>query len=748
MNTPLNDKQDKLRELFQFIVDSLKVTQVELAKWTLISRPLINRFLNAKDADGTQKLPIKREGLIRFCEELTSEALDEGQAKLSRADSSSENSTEIDTAKLRQLFGEIGVDELLETAGLLPKNTQIIRVTPERFVSVAQIAALFELLTLEELLATTQGIVSIISPKLFPQSEDLESDALSNLIQSLKQPYQSEAPATSTDYRWKSHPILGVKRRLTIVDKLEKASMRLSAGGKTKFTQQEAISLFLSIAIKEQIPNHLNNLHIRVQKLEVKSLSHTITREDAENEKYVDVYERLLDCVYTEECKLKNPHYQERDQCKYEVVKHESIDWFDPVRMATITCSFGMDEGVGNCESIKWAYNSSNTILENAISACGLNLGLNEDGGLAHVITNTKALDGSVNSLVEASVIIGNKQEQYQGIWVDRDLTITILQALVCAAKQWLGEQVCRGELNLLIYVSACKSISELRQQIYSIGKKFQQFEFIDCERQDEYQEIFSNDKNFEQLRVSLQEIAKNARSELKKIPNTQVYFLLRFNLYRCYFLAKIMLLRFENFQGNISNVKQLISEIENVLEEDDIVKAQLNPIQALLQTERILYELSVGSVSEFIDNTKRNSWLKLEQWREKIHVAIKPETVYKDPGLDVYHALSEIYGNCARVEFYFSDDPEVLENAADNFLRAAHYALRIGYKQRASRWFALAGRVWVRLNNEELSKQALNLAKKLALANLTSWHYFNFRKAVCSEISLLEGEILLSTLR
>ena len=42
------------------------------------------------------------------------------------------------------------------------------------------------------------------------------------------------------------------------------------------------------------------------------------------------------------------------------------------------------------------------------------------------------------------------------------------------------------------------------------------------------------------------------------------------------------------------------------------------------------------------------------------------------------------------------------------------------------------------------MAKQSLRLAKQLALSNLTSWHDFDFRQAICSEISLLEGEILL----
>ena len=95
-------------------------------------------------------------------------------------------------------------------------------------------------------------------------------------------------------------------------------------------------------------------------------------------------------------------------------------------------------------------------------------------------------------------------------------------------------------------------------------------------------------------------------------------------------------------------------------------------------------------------------------------------------------------------MEFYLSDEKNTLEEAAAHFLRAAHYALRIGLTQRMARWLALAGRVWVRLGDSKLSIQALSFAEKLAKADLTAGHSNNFCQAVLSEVYLLEGEYLL----
>ncbi|MBW4511394.1 MAG: hypothetical protein KME64_33515 [Scytonematopsis contorta HA4267-MV1] len=774
---PMAKEQEELRELLNFIVNELGVTQVELSSWMGVSRPLVNKFL--KYNEQTERLPIKREGLIDLCTMLGLRELINLQGKLhnnhetSKPKSSSVNANSSDATgreslqpeQLRRLFAEVGVDELLEAAGLLPVKTQVIRVTPERFVPIAQMAALFELLSLEDLLSTTQGILSIISPKLFQtHSEDSNSDALEHLIESLEQSSQldtpniptpsqletlksliknqphnssseipdvleaskineleslvSNLPKSTQDTRWKLHPILGVKRRLDIIKKLRQASQAMLAAGKTKFSQQEAISLFLSIAIKERIPNNLPNLHIRVQKVEFKTLSYTITRK----KEYNNLYQMLVELVYDGERKLKNPKHLEESEAR--VIKPELLDLLDPVLMVTVTSRFGLGESEDSIDDqlAQWTYTSSNTMLENAMSACGLLLGISEE--IANIIVYTKALDGGVYSLVEACVVIGKNQHQYQGIWVDRDLTIVILQATVCAAKQRLAEQEREGKLDLQIYVSACKSISKLRQQIDSTRKAFQDFDFCKSEQ--------------------LNEAAKTAQDELIKIPNQQIYFSLRLSLYRSYLLAKLLQLRLMNLQGDIKNAGEIIKDIESVLNEDEAVKNELFPIQTLLQAERYLYKLSSGDVGDLSDSASPSAWLELDEWNQKIRNTIKPRKFYRDPGFDVYQALSEIYGNYARMKFYLSHDDKVLKTAAEEFLQAAHYALRIGSKQRAARWFALAGRVWVRLGDENFSKQALAVAEELAPANLTSGHSRSFRQAIYSEINLLRGEILL----
>ncbi|MFN6439193.1 MAG: hypothetical protein RMY35_020160 [Nostoc sp. DedSLP01] len=742
------EDQEELRELLHFYLNKMAATQAELSKGMDVSRPVVINFLKKGKK---QRLPVDRKSLIQLCESLQKGEVSKKKLKTeieSNLQKTEANVDEVANAeKMRELLAKIGVDELLESAGFLPEKTKIIRVTPERFFQVAQVVALLEFLEFEDLVSTTQEFlaiatnkIAIASKKRFPENQNpQDNDYLKYLIHSLKNDSKQN----------ETHPTLGLKLRLEVIDKLQRTWSKLKAGGKKNFTQQEAIRLFASIAIKEQMPKNVPNLHIRVQKTEFQTLSKSINVEDD----YKDLYHKFVKIAYQAESDLKTPdsdlkNSKQDDSSEFVEIAYQAesdletpgsnlknskkdkfFDLLNPIIMAIVTCSFNYNNEDNNEESqelIEWIYTSGNTILENAIGACCLHLGLTED--ISNINISTKTLDSSIDSLVETTVMLGNEQK-YQGIWVDRDSMITMLQAIVYATKQWLVDQSTNDKLDIEIYVSACKALADLRKRLTKVRKAFQNFQFLDDECKP----------------AEINKIAEIAKEELKKLPQEKIYFSYRLNFYRCYCVAKRLEIRLSNTQGNISILKSLIEEIQKVIEEDEEVKKELIPIQALIQSEIYLYELSCGHESSLFEFQQRSNWLELEDWHSKIKSAILKEgSCYKDPGLDIYKALSEIYGNAARIEFYLSDDKNILEETAKNFLKAAHYALRIGSTQRVTRWLALAGRVWVRLGDSKLSIQAFKLAKNLADADLTTGHSQNFREAVLSEIFLLYGEYLL----
>ena len=695
----IND-QEKLREMLLFFLNKMGATQVELSQGMGVSRPLVIDFLSERK----EYLPVSSKGLVDLCENLRKHK--PSKRKLNKG------SRDDEFILLRENLGEVGADELLESAGFLPDKTESIRVTPERFFQVTQIVALLELLEFEDLLSTTKEFFSIASDKLTIASKKLfddgdgNDDALEALIKKLREP----------------QPTLGLKLKLQVIQKLRLTQTNFRNGGKTKFSRKEAISLFLSILIKEKMKNEDDSLHARIKKLEFQTLSRSIDDE----EEYSDIYSKLKYIAYDAEYELKTPGIPpEKSKNNLNNLNLESLQ---PVIMAIATCNFGSDKE--DSEPLEWIYTSSNTMVENAISACTLNLGLKEDT-LLTISTNT--LDSNVHSLVETTVILGEKQ-QYQGIWVDRDSMTVMLQAIVCAVKQWFADKSRKKELDSKTYVSVCRNLSDLRNRLIKVRKAFHNFQFLDkgCQLSE------------------IKKISDEAKQHLKEIPDRDIFFTYRLNFFRCYCLAKRLELRLSNFQGNIINAKYLILELTEALEKPELFQLQvdqneLSPISALIRSEIYLYELSCGHNPRLFQDNDINLWFdELSDWKDKITKVINTKSCYKDAGLDVYESLSEIHGNAARIYFYISEDKSTLEEAAQHFLKAAHYALRIGLIQRVSRWIALAGRVWVRLKNSQLSLQAFKLSEKLAKTDLTAGHSDNFCQAVTSEINLLRGEYLL----
>ncbi|MGF1676933.1 MAG: hypothetical protein ACFCUV_25110 [Rivularia sp. (in: cyanobacteria)] len=691
--------QEKLREMLLFFLEEMGATQVELSEGMGVSRPLVIDFLSKRK----EYLPVSSEGLVKLCENLKSHRPSKRKLKKD----TQEDKSVITAHELRKELGKIGADELLESAGFLPDKNQSIRVTPERFFHIDQIVTLLELLEFEDLLPTAREILTITSNKLtiastkFFDNSYQDQDALKALIKKLGEP----------------HPTLGLKLKLEMIEKLEAAQKNLHNGGKTKFSRKEAIALFLSILIKQRT-SHENSLHARIKKLEFQTLSRSIDYTD----EYCDVYSLLEEIAFDAEYKLQTPglSLQETSQTRI-------LDSLQPVVMAIVTCNFG--DNSENRELLQWIYTSSNTMVENAISACTLNMGLKEDI-LLTISTNT--LDSNIHSLVETTVILGDKQ-QYQGIWVDRDSMIVMLQAIVCAVKQWFADQRQNNKLDNNIYISACRNLSELRKRLTQVRKAFHNFQFLDegCQLSE------------------IKKIAEQAKKHLLDIPREDIYFTYRLNFYRCYCLAKRLELRLSIFQGNMINAKYLIKELREAVENIDIFQIyvdrnEIAPIEALIRSEIYLYDLSCGQNPDLFADNCKNNWLELSGWKHKIRGIINTNSCYKDAGLDVYESLSEIHGNAARMYFYVSENRTTLEEAANNFLKAAYYALRIGLIQRVARWIALAGRVWVRLGDSKLSLQALKLSEKLAKTDLTTGHYDNFCQAVLSEINLLDGEYLL----
>ncbi len=754
----INHKE--LRQLLKFFSTELLASQTEIAQGADISRPNLNKFIKEGG-----KLPMKngRDSLIKLHKYLSNNAPSDKIASQVSEDEEERQKKKEQAKEYRELLKKLSPDEFLEAAGYLPKNANRLRVSPTIYQIMVEIEAMLEIMEVEDALYSTLDFKSILydklrktSNKLFPsekiketlpEEEPIKKDYLGDLINILMKKDTSTLP-------------LGLKERFFIKKKLEKAYEKLKKGGKKEFTQQEALSLFLSIAVKEKSSNHLIDLSIRLEKIEYQTLSSSIEFQ----QDYQNLYNKIFnDIAREEEFKLAGYDLNKQDSCSNQ--NPQQVYDNEPVLLARLTCFLKYNDRP--LEKVQFIYTSSNTPLENAIAAIGIHLGFNQELEGVHFVS-TKVLDSQINGLVETTVILKDGEHRYQSTWVDRDTIKTQLQAIISAAIHWIDhtskpedskdDNHSPSQLDLDLYKSILIRLSEIRTELFDLRQTFQNFRFLDDQcntsniseiskkAMDQLQEIPCIKKVDElrnQFKISQDENEKcKIKNQLKKINKTDIYLPYRKNLIRCFFQFKLILVRKANTQGDIRVVKCLIDELQSVLDdypewlEDDFL-----PMKTLLDAERYLYELSSGEQEYVFVKNAKDKENDLELTVTKLTTIIKNSKFYKDPGMDIYHSLSEIYGNIARLNFYLSDEKSIIEEARNNFLKAAYHASRIGANPRTARWIALAGRACIRLGEQALAQEAIELSTAIIRRELNTQYKPIFQDALLSETNLLRGE-------
>ena len=706
-----------LRQILIYLKDHLKLSLKELSDAIQLSRPTVTLFLNPKTTEQGETpeerlLPVTRQGLINLWNSIKPD---------NKKTDYIFDIEQIPEVTLKVLINKIGPDELLETANFLPQKDKYLRVSPDIYNELLQMTLILEMFDFKEAISTIRDCssnarnkLSSINDKLFSSDyKNNNSDALAHLIDQL----------LTADFT------LGLMERLKIYRKLDKTHKRLIAGGKKHFNKEEAISLFLSITIKEKLTKELVNINIRIQKLDFKTVSLAIEEEDEyKKDEYKDLYYEFLKIGNELEAKVKNTPYIGEDGKKDTYL-------FNPVIKAIITYRLSFNDQP--IKQIQATYTSSNTPNENAISALSLYLGFNKKLEQIRFFSQ-KVLNGDIHGLIETTAILEEDEKHYQGIWVDRNGMIGELQAIAEAGKYWLSEKILKNELKSEIYESACDKVSDLRKQLLQARTAFQDFQFLDLQKNDTNSE---KTIDLEYSNNTLKNIANTAEKELLKIPHENIYESYRLSLYRCYFHAKLLELRQANLGGKINDVNNLLKEIKKKFHENEKVKTQFTPINTLINVEIYLYELSSGRNLALFNDNKRKEYINLNEQVEQIINAINKQNFYKDSGSDIYFSLAEITGNTARIDFYLSNERAIIEECRQNFLQAAYYASRIGATRRMARWISLAGRASIRLKDGEFARQALEFSNHLLNKTLNYECKENFKDAIFSETYILEGE-------
>ena len=137
-----------LQRKFKDYIDILYTDNTELSDGLGISRPMISKFMNAKNED-IELLSITPDKIINLWKTLTSEEkIDSNHPNKKRYRRNPNDPPEKDIEKeaidARKELLENGPDELLVAAGYLPQDNKWIGVSPERYSMIRQIVLLLD----------------------------------------------------------------------------------------------------------------------------------------------------------------------------------------------------------------------------------------------------------------------------------------------------------------------------------------------------------------------------------------------------------------------------------------------------------------------------------------------------------------------------------------------------------------------------------------------------------------------------
>jgi|GEM_PF-4992860 len=421
-------------------------------------------------------------------------------------------------------------------------------------------------------------------------------------------------------------------------------------------------------------------------------------------------------------------------------------------------------------QQVTFSYASACTHLESILVALSNGLGyflsesLLADGSRTLKLGGLfmRALGDRTDSLTRISATLIDEEEQiYQGLWVEQNMILGLLQATASAALSWFSKQLNDGK-TLSKFLDICSRSAQIYQNlytnldsVYNYGENEKQADdrintvdrnravtsFAIQETQDIIQEIKGLVNDLEQIKQSLLEQGQSQK--IRKYLDNYRARLATKNL-----LAQTALAYAYLNQGEFKEANNKLVDLRNQLYRGELAMSSdrhLIPTTILYESSRMLFNLLAD----------KHNFLLGKEWRsdastEIVQDPIKELSKYAEKNntgiidFDVYLAASLFFDIVGVAEFYVCrscDEMKYLKSAIENLLKASHYSAQIGYRQRAARCLCYASRIYSRLGNHEAAGQFLESAKKLLIKPRFRFTSHNSNH----HILIAEGEMLWS---
>jgi hypothetical protein len=546
-------------------------------------------------------------------------------------------------------------------------------------------------------------------------------------------------------------------KRKQIIETNYKKAQNATDKKPEEFNDHENLGLLSSILHNQLQEEEEIKFRLRVDKIETIPLASFIPTKIKGERVSRDANEFLdrIDNIGIAKCEydLGNPPREETDK--------KSIRPIHPVTRTIVTCRDGDD-------LIKFEYISAGTHLSTAICAISLNMGLNE--AIKSMKIDVRCLGKDIQSLVKASVTLGENNKLVLGEWVESDLIKSLIQAMIVAGRRWLYKEIPSGKLDE--YKKIVKNMAEIRSMFYEQRIIYDGYDFNDSRTSvDKFIDINSQSAKWIEYILKIQ----SESSEIAKIWNT---FISSFNRIRI--LSQIYILHHRNIQVSHSQCRSLLEKIDADFNSINIeAKSQQEELdrnyksklvrssKISFEAEKIAYNLSFGipwrgdSTEEEAENLLQSNNLleslqKLDKIIDNCNYLKKlskenrtaddntDSAISKYPVYDMHYSLGSYHSIVGRVLFYKATSQEEIQESCDRFLRAVYFFEKIGLTRKVERNLTLAGRANVRsgqIKNADACKELSEFILDKHALQTNAKIDGNFKLSMESRLNLLKGE-------
>lgn len=481
----------------------------------------------------------------------------------------------------------------------------------------------------------------------------------------------------------------------TLLKNYRKAILNLAASGKTKYVRSELFELYQSILEHNKTSSKATN-RIKVNDCQFETLSSR----------------SILDEIHS----FKKLQYEAESDIAFSAsnLKSKKSGSLSSVTRVKVRCRFIFfdEQDRRRQKELTFAYGSTGTHVENMIKAMKL--------GLCHPLEISgffiRAVGRSDKSLARVAVALSKAEESteatkienvYQGWWVTSNTILGILKAFIDAFQRWLHENQKINIIQSKEYYIACQKLSTINILYEKISSYVYEGSF-ESSRSPGHREIENNI-------AEIIEVASNFSNTYQNIPYLEEH---RIRILTKERRAQLIRLHLFIYEGKLKEAKNIIDDSrspKNLLKKIHDHKTR--------HGRRLLLSHARAAFMRYSLTSGNAPFLVGKQWRvdpsfsiQKCLDGIKEHVkVYGNITFASYFCAADFYSSIGLLEFYASDgDAEYLEKSQNCFLKAAHFASRIGYERYSAQFLIYAIRCLCRLDSKKSISSIEELFKKV----------------------------------